>query len=287
MHRRGVMHRDITPGQHRDLRRRRPRAWWTSRWRRRWPRSVPSSPTTPRSSGRWPIWRRSRPGAPAGRWISAPTCTRWARRCTSWPRASRRSATGDPLRLIHDHLARVPVPPAEVNPAVPEPLSRDHHASAGEGAGPPLPDRRRPGPRPGAAARRPTRPAAAALRVGEHDVPLRLLPPSRLVGRDDEVAALQAAFDEALAGRCRAVLVSGAPGVGKTALVDELRPVVTGAGRLVRGRQVRPVPAGSGVRRGRIRRSARWAGCCWPSRRTSWPRSASGSWRRSGRTRVC
>ena len=29
-------------------------------------------------------------------------------------------------------------------------------------------------------------------------------------------------------GRCRGVLVGGAPGVGKTALVDELRPVVTG-----------------------------------------------------------
>ena len=31
--------------------------------------------------------------------------------------------SGDPLRLIHDHLARVPVPPAQVNPAVPAPLS--------------------------------------------------------------------------------------------------------------------------------------------------------------------
>ena len=31
--------------------------------------------------------------------------------------------TGDPLRLIHDHLARVPVRPAEANPAVPVPLS--------------------------------------------------------------------------------------------------------------------------------------------------------------------
>jgi serine/threonine protein kinase len=30
---------------------------------------------------------------------------------------------GDPLRLTHDHLARVPVPPAQVDPAVPEPLS--------------------------------------------------------------------------------------------------------------------------------------------------------------------
>ena len=70
--------------------------------------------------------------------------------------------------------------------------------------------------------------AAGALRVGERDVPLRLLPPSRLVGRDDETAALEEAFEAALAGRCRGVLVGGAPGVGKTALVDELRPVVTG-----------------------------------------------------------
>ena len=31
--------------------------------------------------------------------------------------------TGDPLRLTHDHLARVPMPPAQVNPAVPGPLS--------------------------------------------------------------------------------------------------------------------------------------------------------------------
>ncbi|WP_345468960.1 AAA family ATPase, partial [Actinoallomurus oryzae] len=50
---------------------------------------------------------------------------------------------------------------------------------------------------------------------------------SRLVGRDGEVAALEAAFEESLAGRCRGVLIGGLPGVGKTALVDELRPMVT------------------------------------------------------------
>ncbi len=137
--------------------------------------------------------------------------------------------TGDPLRLIHDHLARVPVPPAEVNPAVPAPLSeiilhllekepdnryqtadgliydleRLHHAQA--------------------------HPAAPVFRAGEHDVPVRLLPPSRLAGRDDEVEALEAAFAGALAGQCQGVLVGGAPGVGKTALVDQLRPVVTDA----------------------------------------------------------
>ena len=54
--------------------------------------------------------------------------------------------------------------------------------------------------------------AAAALRVGEHDVPLRLLPPTRLVGRDAEVAALEAAFAEAVSGTRRGVLVGGAAG---------------------------------------------------------------------------
>jgi hypothetical protein len=134
--------------------------------------------------------------------------------------------SGDPLRLTHDHLARVPVPPAEVNPAMPTPLSEivmhllekepDNRYQTAEGVVYDL-ERLR------------ARPAAAALRVGEHDVPLRLLPPSRLVGRDAEVAALEAAFAEAVSGTRRGVLVGGAAGVGKTALVDQLRPAVTSA----------------------------------------------------------
>ncbi|HEX2297054.1 MAG TPA: AAA family ATPase, partial [Pseudonocardiaceae bacterium] len=136
--------------------------------------------------------------------------------------------TGDPLRLTHAHLARIPVPPAQVNPAVPAPLSEiimhllekepDNRYQTAEGV---VYDLER--------LRNADAQAAGALRVGEHDVPLRLLPPSRLVGRDDEVAALQTAFEDAASGRCRGVLVGGAPGVGKTALVDQLRPVVTGS----------------------------------------------------------
>jgi predicted ATPase/signal transduction histidine kinase len=148
--------------------------------------------------------------------------------------------TGDPLRLTHDHLARVPVPPAEVNPAVPARLSEiighllekepDHRYQNADGVLYDLEQVR--GARPG-----------AALRVGEHDVPLRLLPPSRLTGRGAEVATLEAAFHDALTGRCRGVLVGGAPGVGKTALADQLRPVVTGSdGWFVTGKfdQYRP-----------------------------------------------
>ena len=191
---------------------------------------------------------------------------------------------GDPLRLIHDHLARVPVPPAEVNPAVPEPLSEiimhllekepDNRYQTAEGV---VHDLER---------LRDARAGHGEFRVGERDFPLRLLPPSRLVGRDEQVAALEEAFADALAGRCAGVLVSGAPGVGKTALVDELRPVVTGSdGWFVAGKfdQYRRDLEFDAVHQA----FPRWGGCCWPSRRTSWPRSASGCYGRWARTRAC
>ena len=135
---------------------------------------------------------------------------------------------GDPLRLIHDHLARVPVPPADVNQALPAPLSEiilhllekepDNRYQTADGL---IYDLER-------LRHAQSHTVSAGFRVGEHDVPVRLVPPSRLAGRDEEVAALEAAFAGAVAGECRGMLVAGAPGVGKTALIDQLRPVVTG-----------------------------------------------------------
>ncbi len=135
---------------------------------------------------------------------------------------------GDPLRLIHDHLARLPAPPADVNQDIPEPLSTiilhllekepDNRYQSADGVVHDLERLRDP------------RAGHGEFRVGERDFPVRLLPPSRLVGRDEQVTALKDAFADALAGRCAGVLVSGVPGIGKTALVDELRPVVTAGG---------------------------------------------------------
>ena len=55
----------------------------------------------------------------------------------------------------------------------------------------------------------------------------------RFVGRSEEIAAIRAACDEALAGRSRLVMVVGEPGIGKTRLVEELASYAA-----VRGAQV-------------------------------------------------
>ncbi|MET0412300.1 MAG: AAA family ATPase, partial [Polyangiaceae bacterium] len=60
--------------------------------------------------------------------------------------------------------------------------------------------------------------------LGEHDVPDRLLIPERLYGRDGAIDALHAAFERvASAGRSELVLLSGHAGMGKSAIINELQ----------------------------------------------------------------
>ncbi|GGN73265.1 hypothetical protein GCM10010112_42540 [Actinoplanes lobatus] len=62
--------------------------------------------------------------------------------------------------------------------------------------------------------------------LGERDFPPFLPAPPTLVGRDQQVGTLATALDRALAGDGRAVLVSGPPGISKSALIRTLRPLV-------------------------------------------------------------
>nr|WP_018506336.1 diguanylate cyclase [Parafrankia discariae] len=133
--------------------------------------------------------------------------------------------SGDPLRLTRDHLARIPVAPAQVNPAVSPMLSAiimhllakepDDRYQTAAGLVHDL-TRLRDG-------------ALEPFQVGTRDFPPRLLAPSRLFGRDEEIAELHSTFTLAQSGRRRGLLVTGAPGVGKTSLIEELRPIVTGS----------------------------------------------------------
>ena len=130
--------------------------------------------------------------------------------------------TGDPFRLVHDHLTRAAVPPATVNPAVPPALSEiimhtlekepDNRYQTADGL---VHDLKR------------VLDGEQHFRIGEHDAPLRLTEPSRLVGRDHEIEVLRSSFERVRAGECRGIVVSGGSGVGKSALIDELRPIAT------------------------------------------------------------
>ena len=144
---------------------------------------------------------------------------------------------GDPLALIHDHLARVPAAPAEVNPRIPALLSAvimrllvkepEQRYQSGEGLGYDL-ARLRDAHSGG---------VTADLVLGERDFPMRLTPPTRLVGRDGALAELRALFAAAVTGNRGVAFVTGAPGVGKTALIEQLRPTVTATGgRFVTGK---------------------------------------------------
>jgi hypothetical protein len=144
---------------------------------------------------------------------------------------------GDPLTLIHDHLARTPVAPSETNPDLPVILSDivlrllekepDRRYQSAQGLAYDLAELARllAAPIDDDPAKPPAR-----FTLGERDFPLRICAPSRLAGRDSEIGALRSALDSALTGTGRGLLVTGAPGVGKSALIDELRPMVTALG---------------------------------------------------------
>jgi diguanylate cyclase (GGDEF)-like protein len=133
----------------------------------------------------------------------------------------------DPLGLIHDHLATLPVPPRQSNPTLFQPLSDvimkllqkepDRRYQSAEGLAHDLRQIRE-------------APTGAAFRPGLRDFPLRLAAPSRLIHREAEISVLTAAVGRAAAGQTGGVLITGPKGVGKTALIDRLRPIVTAAG---------------------------------------------------------
>ncbi|WP_045739919.1 diguanylate cyclase [Actinoplanes rectilineatus] len=143
----------------------------------------------------------------------------------------------DTLSLIHDHLARMPDAPADVTPGLPVGLSEivmrllhkepDRRYQSAEGLAYDLRvlGERRDAGRPD------------GFRLGARDFPIRIAPPSRLIGREAPLATLHELLEQAVSGHSLLTLITGPPGVGKTALVERLRPAVTAAGgRFVSGK---------------------------------------------------
>ena len=129
----------------------------------------------------------------------------------------------DPVELVHAHLARPPVPPAFANPAVPRLLSdlvlkllakmpEERYQSAEALLADLLEARRR-------QARGPLNP----FELGRVDLARQLTFPQRLYGRERELARLREALERVRLGPSEGVLLVGEPGLGKSALVRELR----------------------------------------------------------------
>jgi diguanylate cyclase (GGDEF)-like protein len=138
--------------------------------------------------------------------------------------------SSDMLELVHDHLTRVPLEPMLVDAAVPRPLSDivmrllqkepDQRYQSADGLIHDLLRVRQ-------ALEDGTAPAFA---LGESDFRQQISSPARPIGRDDELARLQKAVQQATQGQRAVLFVSGVPGVGKTTLLNELRPMVTACG---------------------------------------------------------
>src|SRR4029434_3556786 len=156
----------------------------------------------------------------------------------------------DALELIHAHIARVPPPPVELRPRVPEALSRIAMKLIEKGA-----DDRYQSARGLKADLEICAREWSALRaippfpLGTQDATDRFLIPQRLYGRDREVGRLREAFDRACAGPSGLVLVSGYSGIGKTSLIQELyRPIARERGAFITGKfdqLMRNVPFGA------------------------------------------
>ncbi|HEX5804635.1 MAG TPA: diguanylate cyclase [Azospira sp.] len=142
------------------------------------------------------------------------------------------------IELVHAHIAVAPTPPHRVDPRIPvtlslivmrliEKMADDRYQSAW-GA---MHDLER------CRAELTASGGVTPFPLGEGDVPIRFHIPQKLYGREREVATIIAAFDRAAEGAVELLLVSGAPGVGKSALVHEVhRPLTERRGNFVAGK---------------------------------------------------
>ncbi len=134
----------------------------------------------------------------------------------------------DAAALAHAQIARLARPPHEINARVPLALSRivlkllekdpeQRYQSAAALAG----DLRE--------ARKQWLHSATIepFPLAQREVPRGLRMPDKLYGRDEELQSLTDAFARTCAGGRELVLVTGGPGIGKSALVDHLRPSVS------------------------------------------------------------
>ncbi len=133
----------------------------------------------------------------------------------------------DPLELIHAHLARLPRAPLALRPELPRPISelvlkllrkepqeRYQSARALRADLCTLREQLRSGG------------IAPDFALGAAEAPSAPQFAVKLYGREREAELLRSIYAEVSAGQSRTLWIQGAPGAGKSALVDQLRPLL-------------------------------------------------------------
>jgi predicted ATPase/GAF domain-containing protein len=144
----------------------------------------------------------------------------------------------DPSEQMYNHIAKIPQPPHQVSPEVPEAISNivvkllskmpEDRYSTAFGLKTDLEE---------CLSQLRARGAVESFPLGRSDRPEELRSPQKLYGRAAELATLADAWERASRGSAELVLVSGYPGIGKSALVYEIqKSIVSRRGYFIAGK---------------------------------------------------
>src|SRR4030042_1466631 len=144
----------------------------------------------------------------------------------------------DPMELIHSHIARQPVPPDKLNPSIPSVISSIIIKLLSK-----TPEERYQNSM-GLMAdideclnQLTHNNKIDIFHLATRDISIKFNIPQMLVGRSGEIEELMRSFERIDSGRCEIMLVTGNPGIGKSALVNEIhKPIVAKKGFFISGK---------------------------------------------------